>query len=169
LPINLLLTALVTAYILFFTETNELQYFVPSMLLYAGALVLQCYLEAYYVYMDVSNDLSPRVQLESVGIFIKTGMLYLMLTYDMHLLSYAASEFTYHLMLLVGYPLLIARIPPKVETAHMPPLDELRVVMPLPARPTDNKEKSYFVPYVLDNHTELLADFTKASLLKFIL
>lgn len=170
LLINLLLMVLVTCYIIFFTESaSELQYFVPSMLLYAGTIVLQCYLEAYYVYMVFSKDLTPRLTLESIGVFIKTGLLYLMLTQEMHLLAYAASEFIYELFLLVGYPLLIARQPPKLETAYLPPLAELRVVTALPVRETDNEEKSYFAPYVLDTHAELLADFTKASLLKFVL
>ena len=41
LPINLILTLLVTGYIIFFTQpVSELPYFVPSMLLYAATIVL---------------------------------------------------------------------------------------------------------------------------------
>jgi len=153
LPINMILTLFVTAYIIFFTErASDLQYFVPSMLLFAASIVLQIYLEAYYAYMVLSKDLTPRFTLESIGIFVKMGLLYLLLLKDMHLLAYAASEVAYYLLLLVGYPILIARKPPSVENAHLPTLEDLRVCVPLPERPEDNKEKSYLFPYVLDSH-----------------
>jgi hypothetical protein len=81
LPINLLLTALCTIYILFFSKpSTELEYFVPSIVCWALALAVECYLEVYYVYMVLSKDLTPRLTLETVGVLFKTLLLWGMLT-----------------------------------------------------------------------------------------
>ena len=110
LPINLLLTALATAYIIFFTKpSTDLQYFVPSIIFWALALAVECLLEVYYVYMILAKDLTPRLTLETVGVLLKTLMLWGMLNYEFHLLSFAVSQLAYNLLLLVGYPYLISR------------------------------------------------------------
>ena len=170
LPINLLLTALCTAYIIFFTKpSTELAYFTPSILCWALALAVECYLEVYYVYMVLTKDLTPRLTLETVGVLFKTLLLWALLTQEFHLFSFAASQLAYNLLLLVGYPYLIARRPKTVENARIPPLEELRIVKGLPSRREDDQTPGYFKPYVLDTHSVLLADFTKSSVLKFIL
>ena len=169
LPINLILLGIVTAYIVFGTEpAAELEYFVPSMLCFAFAITLECYLEVYYVYMVFTKDLSPRLKLEGFGVFLKSGILYLMLTQGFGLLSYAIGEVVYQMFLLVGYPYLISKRQVKLEDAYLPPLEEIRVVTSLPRR-QDLSDSSYFYPFVLDTHSDLLVDFTKAAALKFVL
>jgi len=133
LPINMLLVALATAYIIFFTTpSTDLQYFIPSIICWMLALAVECLLEVYYVYMILSKDLTPRLTLETLGVLIKTLMLWGMLKYDFHLLSFAVSQLAYNLLLLVGYPYLISRRQKKVEDARIPPLEELRIVKALP-------------------------------------
>jgi hypothetical protein len=55
-----------------------------------------------------------------------------------------------------------------MEEAHLPRLKDIRVVDGIPERQGDSG-KNYFTPYVLDSHTELLADFSKQAALKFVL
>jgi hypothetical protein len=50
----------------------------------------------------------------------------------------------------------------------MPRLADFRVVIDIPDRHGDSG-KNYFTPYVHDTHSELLFDFTKQAVLKFIL
>ena len=110
LPLNLIMTGLATAFILFLTNPSlELDYFVPSILCWAASLTMECYLEAYYVYMTLSKNLTPRVTLETVGVIIKTTLNYLLLTQNLHLISYAASQLVYNTILLVGYPYMIGK------------------------------------------------------------
>lgn len=169
LPINLIMLGLVTAYIVISASPDAtLEYFLPSMLCFASAITLECYLEVYYVYMVLAKDMSPSLKLKGIGIFLKSCLLYLMITQGYGLLSYALSELLYQLYLLVGYPYLISKRQIKVEDATLPAVDEIRIVTSLPKRTHENSD-GYLYPYVLDSHTELLVDFAKAAALKFLL
>lgn len=120
--------------------------------------------------MTISQNMGPRVKLETVGWFIKELLMYLMRLQNYHLLAYAVTQLVYDTILLVGYPYFIGKdqATPKMEEAHLPRLKDFRVVDSVPERKGDSG-KNYFTPYVLDSHTELLFDFTKQSVLKFVL
>ena len=119
--------------------------------------------------MIISKDLNPRLKVESFAILVRSLLLWLLLTRDLQLLSFAISQLVYILILLFGYPLLLSKKILKVEDAYLPNLDEIRVVKSLPERREDRSTKNYFSPYVLDYHVEKLSDFTKAAVVKFVL